>query len=154
MTDLARASAVEFRRATSNDAEAILRFWQDSGASMSVTDEAGYVRRVAEHPSAVFVLAVAGHELIGSLLGAFDGWRGNMYRLVVHPRHRRQGLGRQLVRHVELAFAELDVRRVTVLVEVDRPEAMAFWSAVGYPRDEHVIRHLGIIRSGSLCDGQ
>jgi ribosomal protein S18 acetylase RimI-like enzyme len=140
------ASAVEFRRATSNDAEAIMRFWQDSGASMSVTDEPAYVRRVADHPAAIFVLAVGGHEIIGSLLGTFDGWRGNMYRLVVDPRFRRQGIGRELVRHVELAFAELDVRRITVLVEVDRPEAIAFWSAVGYPRDEHVIRHLGIVR--------
>jgi ribosomal protein S18 acetylase RimI-like enzyme len=153
MTDLARAAAMAFRRATSNDAEAIVRFWQDSGASMSVTDEAGYVRRVAQHPAAIFVLAVAGPEIIGSLLGTFDGWRGNMYRLVVHPRHRRQGIGRELVRHVERAFAELDVRRITVLVEVDRPGAMAFWSAVGYPRDEHVIRHLGIIRSRSVSDG-
>jgi ribosomal protein S18 acetylase RimI-like enzyme len=149
---MARPSAVEFRRATFKDAEAILRLWQDSGASMGVTDEPDYVRRAAEHSTAIFVLALDGDEIIGSLLGTFDGWRGNMYRLVVHPRHRRQGIGRELVRHVELAFAELDVRRITALVEVDRPDAIAFWSAVGYPRDEHVIRHVGVIRSRSFSE--
>jgi GNAT superfamily N-acetyltransferase len=110
---------------------------------MSTTDEPGYIRQVTENPAAVFVLALLDGQIVGSLLGTFDGWRGNMYRLVVHPEHRRQGIGRELVRRVEQVFLERGVRRTTVLIEVDRPHAMEFWSAVGYPRDEHVVRHLG-----------
>lgn len=112
---------------------------------MSTTDEVEYVRRVVKNPAAVLLLAVADDEIVGSLLGTFDGWRGNMYRLVVHPRWRRRGIARQLVRQIEHVFAEWDVRRITVLIEVDRPSAMKFWTAVGYLRDEHVIRHLGTL---------
>jgi GNAT superfamily N-acetyltransferase len=133
-----------FRRAMPDDAEPILKFWKNSGASMSTTDELEYVRRVAINPAAVFLLAIDENEIIGSLLGTFDGWRGNMYRLVVSSHHRRQGIGRELVRRVEDAFSQWDVRRITVLIEVDRPSAMEFWTAVGYPRDEHVVRHLGV----------
>jgi len=35
------------------------------------------------------------------------------------------------------------VRRITVLIEVDRPWAVAFWTAVGYPRDDRIVRHVG-----------
>jgi ribosomal protein S18 acetylase RimI-like enzyme len=136
---------MEFRRATPTDAELILQFWNESGASMSTTDEVDYVLRVIGNPAAVFLLAVADGEIVGSLLGTFDGWRGNMYRLVVRPSHRRQGIARQLVRHVEKVFSEWGVRRITVLVEVDRPWARDFWSAVGYPRDEHIVRHVGAL---------
>jgi GNAT superfamily N-acetyltransferase len=132
------------RRARPEDAESILRFWKDSGASRGTTDEAGYVRRVTENPAAVFLLALIDSKIVGSLLGTFDGWRGNMYRLVVAPEHRRQGIGRRLVRQVEQVFLESGIKRTTVLIEVDRPAAMEFWSAVGYPRDEHVVRHVGI----------
>jgi hypothetical protein len=52
------------------------------------------------------------------------------------------------VRQVEQVFGEWDVRRVTVLIEVDRPTAMKFWTAVGYPRDTHVVRHLGVMMPG------
>lgn len=135
---------MEFRRATPEDAESILRFWNDAGASMSATDEAKYVRRVTENPAAVLVLALIDGTIVGSLLGTFDGWRGNLYRLVVAPDHRRQGIGRRLVHLVEQVFLEWGVKRTTVLVEVDRPSAMAFWPAVGYPRDQHVVRHVGI----------
>ena len=136
---------MEFRRATPIDAELILQFWTESGASMSTTDEVDYVLRVIGYPAAVFLLAVADGEIVGSLIGTFDGWRGNMYRLVVRPSHRRQGIARQLVRHVEKVFSEWGVRRITVLVEVDRPWARDFWSAVGYPRDEHIVRHVGAL---------
>jgi GNAT superfamily N-acetyltransferase len=134
---------MEFRRATRSDAESILGFWKDSGASMSTTDEVEYLRRLTENPCAVLLLAMVEGEIVGSLLRTFDGWRGNLYRLVVHPSHRRQGIARQLVRRVEEIFSKWGVKRITVLVEIDRPWAMEFWSAVGYPRDEHVVRHLG-----------
>ena len=134
---------MEFRRATPNDAESIIRFWADSGASMLPADEVEQVRRAVVNPAAVLLLAEAENEIVGTLLGTFDGWRGNMYRLVVHPRRRRQGIGRELVRRVEDVFATWGVRRITALIEVDRPWAAAFWSAIGYPRDEHVVRHVG-----------
>jgi GNAT superfamily N-acetyltransferase len=136
---------MEFRRATSQDAELILRFWKDSGASMRATDDVEHVHRVVKNPAAVLLLAVAEDEILGTLLGTFDGWRGNLYRLVVHPGRRRQGIATQLVREVEHIFAEWGVRRVTVLIEVDRPWAMEFWTAVGYPRDDHIVRHLGTL---------
>ena len=116
---------------------------------MSTTDEVEYVRRVTQNSAAIFLLAVAEGEIVRSILGTFDGWRGNMYRLVVRPSHRRHGVGRQLVRKVEKTFSEWGVRRITVLVEIDRPSAMEFWSAVGYPRDEHIVRHVRMLDSST-----
>ena len=95
---------MKFRRATPDDAESILRFWIESGASMSTTDEVGYVRRITDNPGAVLLLALSDGKIVGSLLGTFDGWRGNLYRLVVSPERRRQGIGRELVRQVEQIF--------------------------------------------------
>jgi GNAT superfamily N-acetyltransferase len=136
---------MEFQKATPDRAEQILRFWRESGASMSTTDQVEHLRRALVNPAAVLVLAVDGDDIIGTLLGAFDGWRGNMYRLVVHPDYRRRGIGRRLVQQVEQVFAQWGVERVTVLIETDRPWAMQFWTAVGYPRDDRIVRHVGTL---------
>jgi ribosomal protein S18 acetylase RimI-like enzyme len=32
-------------------------------------------------------------EIVGALIAAWDGWRGNMYRLAVREGHRREGIG-------------------------------------------------------------
>jgi ribosomal protein S18 acetylase RimI-like enzyme len=134
---------VTFRRATPGDTEAILALWHAAGASISAGGDAAAVRGMTVNPAAAFVLAVLDGQVVGSLIGTFDGWRGNMYRLAVRPDLRRRGIGRGLVREVEAAFAAWGVRRVTALVEIDRPWAAAFWTAVGYPRDDRVVRHVG-----------
>jgi GNAT superfamily N-acetyltransferase len=134
---------VAFRRATAEDAEAIVRFWHESGASMGPTDTVERVRGAIAHPTGALMLAIDASAIVGTLLGTSDGWRGNMYRLVVHPARRREGIGRALVAEVERLFASWGVRRVTVLIEVDRPWAVQFWTAVGYPRDHHIVRHVG-----------
>jgi len=134
---------MNIRAATADDAERIVQFWHDAGASMGPSDTVERVRRAITHPAALLIVAEAGEEMIGTLLGTYDGWRGNMYRLVVHPGRRRQGIGRRLVARIEQFFAERGARRITVLIEADRPWAVAFWTAVGYPRDEHIVRHLG-----------
>jgi GNAT superfamily N-acetyltransferase len=137
--------AIEFVRAVLDDADQIVRFWQESGASMGISDTVDRVRRVLGTPAAVLMLAVGDGTIVGTLLGADDGWRGNLYRLVVHPSRRREGIARQLARHIERVFAEWGVRRITVLIEVDRPWAIDFWTAVGYPRDDHIVRQVGTL---------
>jgi GNAT superfamily N-acetyltransferase len=89
------------------------------------------------------ILAESGQDLVGTLIGTFDGWRGNMYRLVVHPGRRREGIGRRLVKRIEQFFAEQGARRITVLIEADRPWAVAFWNAAGYRFDPRIVRHVG-----------
>ena len=133
---------MKFRRATANDAESILGLWNSSGASMLPVDTTNSVRRATAHPGVVFLLAEDQGRLVGSLIGAFDGWRGNMYRLVVLPSHRRKGIATKLVRLVEEVFGQWKVNRVTALVENDRPWATQFWESAGYPKDEHSIRHV------------
>lgn len=145
--------AVKLRAATADDADHIVQFWHESGASMGPSDSVEFVRHALANPAALMILAEAGDELVGTLLGTFDGWRGNMYRLVVHPAWRRQGIARQLVTRVEQFFAERGARRITVLIEVDRPWAVAFWTAVGYPRDHHIVRHVGTMASPEGAEG-
>jgi ribosomal protein S18 acetylase RimI-like enzyme len=101
-----------FRTARPEDADSIFRLWQNSGASMRASDQVEQLRRVISNPAAVFVVAVTGDEIIGTLLGTFDEWRGNMYRLVVHPNRRREGIARVFsVVQSGLSFGETNATR-------------------------------------------
>lgn len=110
---------------------------------MGPTDDVESLRFMLQHPAAVLLLATTSDGIIGTLLGTFDGWRGHVYRLVVHPTRRRQGIGRTLVREMEQVFIHWGVRRIIALVEVDRPWAMQSWADVGYRRDDHDLVHVG-----------
>jgi ribosomal protein S18 acetylase RimI-like enzyme len=131
---------VRIRVCRVDEAEALLRLWRQAEATVSATDTVEDVRRVlAGGPACILVAETAG-QVIGSVIGTFDGWRGNIYRLAVHPTFRRRGIARALVAEVERQLAEQGARRITALVEKEHGWATAFWSAVGYGEDARIVR--------------
>jgi ribosomal protein S18 acetylase RimI-like enzyme len=91
-----RADALCIRACRLEDIEEVLDLWRQAEAIPSVTDTADDLRRVVAESPAHVLVAEAGGRLVGSIIGTFDGWRGNIYRLAVHPEHRRQGVARAL----------------------------------------------------------
>jgi ribosomal protein S18 acetylase RimI-like enzyme len=135
----------EIRKATTTDTDDILRLWTAAGASVTATDTHVHVSLVIGHAAATVLVAVRDGRIVGTVIGTFDGWRGHLYRLVVHPEVRRQGLARAMVREVEAVFRAQNVTRVLAFVERDRPAAIAFWEAAGYSRDDNVHRYVRLL---------
>jgi ribosomal protein S18 acetylase RimI-like enzyme len=128
------------RRCRAEEAEAVLALWRESGATVSATDTVADLRRAIEGGRARVLVAESGGRLVGSVIGSFDGWRANLYRLVVHPEFRRRGIGRALVAEGTRHLAAEGARRVTALVEKDHPLAVGFWAGVGYELDARMVR--------------
>ena len=136
------ADSLSIRPCRLEDIEGVLELWRQADATPGVTDTADDLRRaIAESPAHV-LLAEVGGRIVGSIIGTFDGWRGNIYRLAVHPEYRRQGVARALVVEVERKLAEQGAKRITALVEKKHPWAMNFWEAVGYRVDERIVRRV------------
>ena len=121
------------------EAEALLTLWRAAGTSPSVTDTIADIRRTIESPASVLI-AEADQRIVGSLIATFDGWRGNMYRIAVHPDYRRRGIGRALVKEGERCLVKQGAKRITALVEEKYPWAVAFWSSVGYEIEPGIVR--------------
>lgn len=133
---------VSIRDCRPEEAKAVLELWRRAAATPSVTDTANDLRRaITDSPANVLVAEVDG-RIVGSIIGTFDGWRGNIYRLAVHPDFRRRGIARALVAEVENRFARQGTKRITALVEKAHPLAMNFWEAIGYRVDERIVRRV------------
>ncbi len=133
---------MKVRRFRTGEGRALLRPWAESDATPSVTDTLADLRRVAASDRARCLVAEIDRRVVGSVIATFDGWRGNIYRLAVHPEHRRRGVARALVAEAERAFARWGVRRITALVEKDHPWATGFWKAAGYDPDRRITRFI------------
>lgn len=108
----------------------------------STTDRVDDVTRLVADSSSALLVAERDGEIVGALIAAWDGWRGNMYRLAVHDGNRRQGIGLALTRAGESHLRQQGARRVTALVAFDDSAAGGFWDAAGYPQDEEIGRRV------------
>jgi ribosomal protein S18 acetylase RimI-like enzyme len=138
-------SAVEtrVRAGESSDLAAVLALWQSERSEHASTSDRveDLERLIVESPGALVVAEREG-EIVGALIAAWDGWRGNLYRLAVEEDHRRQGVGLALLRAGEECLRGRGARRVTALVAFDDEGAGRFWDSAGYPQDQEIGRRV------------
>jgi ribosomal protein S18 acetylase RimI-like enzyme len=131
------------RAARPVEAPAILDLWQGARSTHATTpDRIEHVHRLLAGTPGSLLVADADGALVGTLIAAWDGWRGNMYRLVVLRGHRRRGVGLALVRAGEEHLRRQGARRITALVAHEDEVASAFWESAGYPRDRPIGRRV------------
>ncbi|MFF5295988.1 GNAT family N-acetyltransferase [Paractinoplanes globisporus] len=71
-------------------------------------------------------------EVVGVVMGTYDGRRGWILRLAVDPAHRRGGIATRLVAELESRLRGLGCPRVNLLVLPDNAGGLSFWQALGY----------------------
>ncbi len=121
------------------EAGAVVELWRLAGATPGSTDTTDDLRRAVDQSLAHILVAEVRGRVVGSVLGTFDGWQGNVYRRAVLPGPQQRRLARALVAEIEKRLTQQGARRVTAWVERDRPEAVRLWKAAGYARDQRLV---------------
>lgn len=134
---------ISVRRCQRADVPAVLDLWAQARSEYASTaDRLEDVERLVAESPAALLIAERNGEIVGALIAAWDGWRGNMYRLAVRDGHRREGIGLVLTRAGEDYLRQCGARRITALVAFDDEIAGGFWEAAGYPQDREIGRRV------------
>ena len=132
---------VTIRTANTDDVAAVLALWRQADAEPSHTDDrAGVTTLLERDPDALIVADQVG-RMVGSVIAAWDGWRGSIYRLAIAPEVRRQGIGRRLLDAAHERFAAAGARRLQAIVVESDEQATGFWlAAPGWLRQHDRLR--------------
>ena len=125
----------EFRRA---DGERVREFWMACGIRIRPGDDDVSLEGFATRNPGLFLLAEESDRIVGSALGGWDGRRGWLYHVAVHPDARRHGIASELIGVIESRLREMGCSKVNLIVWEDNAEAMRFWEDLGYVREKTV----------------
>jgi ribosomal protein S18 acetylase RimI-like enzyme len=80
----------------------------------------------------LFLIAEVDGQIVGSVIGGFDGRRGLVYHLAVAADYRKQGLGSHLMDEVEARMQAKGCRRAYLLVKKGNEQVVDFYQKRGW----------------------
>jgi ribosomal protein S18 acetylase RimI-like enzyme len=86
----------------------------------------------------LFLVGFVGHELLGTVLAGYDGCRGWIYHLAVHPDHRRNGYGRELMRSAEARLRARGCPKINLQVRTGNGAVARFYEDLGFAVEERI----------------
>ena len=132
---------LRIRSATVQDLGSVLALWSRASPP-GATDTPQALHALLASDSHALLLVERGGLLVGTLIAAWDGWRGGLYRLAVRDGYRRRGIATALLREAERRLRDRGATRVAAVVDERDAEAVAFWQAAGYVREPGQVRHV------------
>jgi ribosomal protein S18 acetylase RimI-like enzyme len=86
----------------------------------------------------LFLVALAGDQVIGSIMAGYDGHRGWLYALAVLNSHRRLGVGTALVRAAEERLRSMGCGKINLQVRTSNAAVIEFYRRLGYDVEERM----------------
>ncbi len=130
---------MKIRAFQQSDESAVVALWKEVFAySEPRNDPARVVRQKLAFQPELFFVAAVDDEVVGTVMGGYDGHRGWIYSLAVDPAYRRQKIGAALVRHVEQALRELGCPKINLQVLSSNAATVEFYAKLGYRVEERI----------------
>ena len=125
---------LKMRALKPDDYDALIALWKNAGlphrpegrdSRASITDQ-------VERDSGLFLGAFRGEQLVGSVIGTYDGRRGWLNRVAVDPAERRKGVAKTLLEKMEGLLRERGARIIAVLVDEENTASLSIFRSLDY----------------------
>ena len=111
----------------------------EKGVNLGRSDTPEEIRKKVAHNPDLFLIAEENGQIIGTVIGGFDGRRGLVYHLAVDASIRGQGIGSRLMDELESSLRAKGRIRSYLLVTRDNDEAMRFYEKRGWEHMDWVV---------------
>jgi ribosomal protein S18 acetylase RimI-like enzyme len=126
---------VRIRTYRAGDEQALVDLWVACGLTRPWNDpRCDLARKLADSPELLLVGEHEG-ELVGSVMAGYDGHRGWINDLAVHPSRQGSVLGRRLMALAEERMEAPGCPKVNLQIRQDNAAARGFYEAIGYQQD-------------------
>lgn len=125
---------MKLRKITLEDYDKLIPFWRENYFVNEHDSLEKFVLFLEKNPH-FSMLAEENGKIVGTALGAFDGRRGYLQKVVVEKNYRRKGLGQKLVKKVMKNLQSAGVTYIPMNVE---KAAVSFYEKCGFKKTTQI----------------
>lgn len=134
---------MKIRKMTIKDYPSVYDLWMScTGMGLNNLDdsEEGIRKFLFRNPDTCYVAEE--DNIVGVIMAGNDGRRGYIYHTAVHPDFRHKKIAAMLVEKATQALAELEIKKVALVVFDKNENGNLFWEKQGFTvRDDLIYRN-------------
>ncbi len=115
-----------------DDLEEVITLWERCDLLRPWNDPETDIERKQNQGADLFLIAEAAGEVVGTLMGGYDGHRGWANYLAVHPDFRGRGIANALMSRLEKKLIARGCPKLQLLVRDDNDAVLAMYEKLGY----------------------
>ena len=89
------------RQIKKDDEKQVIQLWKDCGLVVPWNNPHRDIQRKLRIQPELFLVGCLNDRIIASVMGGYDGHRGWVYYLAVHPDYQQKGFARQMMLEIE-----------------------------------------------------
>ena len=120
------------------DEQAVVNLWQACDLTRPWNNPQKDIARKLELQRELFLVGEVKGRIVSTVMAGYDGHRGWINYLAVHPDFCRQGIGSKLMDAAQTLLLELGCPKINLQVRSINESAIAFYKTLGYVQDEVV----------------
>ena len=130
---------VNIRLFREEDYEDVVQLWKDTGLILSLSDERDELLKFAKFNSESFFI-LEEDRIIGAVVAAYDGRRGYINHLAVHPDYQGERYGKLLMDKTMENYNSLNCVKVHLMIEKSNSKVVEYYEKMGwYIRDDLIL---------------
>ncbi len=130
---------MEIRVFRQEDFEEVIILWERCDLLRPWNDPEMDIERKLQHSPDLFLVAEVAGEVIGSLMGGYDGHRGSAYYLGVHPEYRGRGIANALLNRLEKKLIARGCPKIHIPIREENDLVIGLYEKLEYEHQDTIL---------------
>ena len=121
-----------------DDEESLVSLWQVCELTVPWNNPHKDIARKLQVQPELFLVGILDSRLIATVMGGYDGHRGWINYLAVHPDFQGNGYGQEIMNSVETGLREMGCPKINLQIRTGNNKIASFYQKLGFTND-HVV---------------
>jgi len=131
-------SSLLIRPFQTEDEDALVALWKMCELTVPWNNPHKDIARKLQVQPELFLVGILDNSLIATVMGGYEGHRGWINYLAVHPDFQGKGYGQEIMNSVETGLREMGCPKINLQIRRGNDKTASFYQKLGFTSD-HVV---------------
>jgi ribosomal protein S18 acetylase RimI-like enzyme len=118
----------------------VIKLWKNCNMIVPRNDPKLEINSKVNYQPDLFFVGLYKKKLIATIMVGYEGHRGWINYLVVHPDYQRRGFGKQLMNHATKILSKMGCQKINIQIRKSNKPVIQFYKKLGF-EDDKVISY-------------